>query len=116
MQHYQAKWVLCLDQSEPESVCWPLYCNKILKIHDLYLYVHNSSVEHTSIAKAKLSADNSTVRPCNKVITDSAPKVVMADLHSTFIHSVAINKPDSSLVAKIYPSGQYYDKNFHSSS
>ena len=51
----------------------------------------------TLVNVSKLSTDNISIRYAPKVITDSAPGIVVAELNSSFISSGATNKSDITI-------------------
>ena len=63
------------------------------------LHMPVSFLSLTCIAQSQLSADYCTVWSGKEVLTNSAPDIVVADLHSTFIHIITINKPHISFSA-----------------
>ena len=63
----------------------------------------------TCIAQSQLPADHCTVWSGKEVLTNSAPEIVVADLHSTFISVVTINKPHISFSAVSYGNAVHQD-------
>lgn len=62
---------------------------------------------YTCITKSQLPANHCTVRSAKKVLTNGAPDIVMADLHSAFVSVVTVDKPHISFSAISYGKAKY---------